>query len=212
MADPGTSIHDREEAETEFSRIVAFSDGVFSIAITLLVLTLEIPAGQDLGQELRDRGAEFFAYFLSFAVLARFWLAHHRFYGAVARFDGRLISINLFYLAFVALLPFTTEMLGNYGDDSLGVAIYAANLTIVSLSFVAQIRHVYSAGLVREDALEFRQRWAGPANFSVAIVFGLSIPVAFISPTVATIMWLSMFFVGRILSDRLAGRQRSPAT
>ena len=104
------SVRDREDSEIEFSRVVAFSDGVFAIAITLLVLALEIPAGvDDLGQALRDRGDEFFAYGLSFAVMASLWIDHHRFFGALERFDGRLMALNLLYLAFVALVPFTSE-------------------------------------------------------------------------------------------------------
>jgi uncharacterized membrane protein len=207
MAEPGARTHARDDAETEFNRIVAFTDGVFAIAITLLVLTLEIPAGGDLDHELSERGEEFFAYFLSFAVLARFWLAHHRFYGTVERFDGRLIALNLFYLSFITLLPFTTELLGNYSDDSLGVAIYAANLTVISAAFFLQIRHCYRGGLMQADAAEYEERFAGPANWLVAIVFGTSIPVAFLSPTGATLMWLSVFFLGRIVGDRIAGKR-----
>ena len=105
----------REYAETEFNRVVAFSDGVFAIAITLLVLTLEIPGGvDDLGQELRDRAEEFFAYGLSFAVLGKFWITHHSFFGSLARFDARLMVLNLLYLAFIALVPFTSDLLGDY--------------------------------------------------------------------------------------------------
>ena len=205
MAAPSSSVQAREAAETEFNRIVAFTDGVFAIAMTLLVLTLEIPAGSDLGDELTNRGDEFFAYFLSFAVLARLWLAHHRFYGAVKRFDARLITLNLFYLAFIALLPFTTEMLGNYSDDSLGVALYAANMTIISLAFVVQIIHCYRDDLMHEDAREYEARFAGPGNWLPAIVFGASIPIAFVSPAAAELSWLLLFVAARALGDRLAG-------
>lgn len=209
VAEYETSVHTRHEAETEFNRIVAFTDGVFAIAITLLVLTLEVPAHGDLGKLLNDRGDEFFAYFLSFAVLGRLWLAHHRFYGSVDRFDGRLIALNLFYLSFVALLPFTTELLGNYSSHSLAVAIYAANLTIISIGFIAQVTHVFRANLAREQAIAYRARFTGFGNWVVPIVFGASIPVAYLSPTAATVMWLAMFFLGRELGDRIA-HQRAP--
>ena len=209
MADTSRPVRARDEAETEFNRIVAFTDGVFAIAITLLVLTLQVPTGGSLSDALADQGDEFFAYFLSFAVLARFWLAHHTFYGWVARFDGRLIAINLVYLAFVALLPFTTDLLGNYSDDSLGVALYAANMMLISASYLAQVRHVYGSGLAREEALVYRARVTGPASWDVVVVFGLSIPVAFISPIVAMLMWLGLLFVGRLLGDRFS-EQRAP--
>ena len=70
MAESVPDVHDRDEAEIEFGRIVAFSDGVFTIAITLLVLSLEVPPGGDLSELLSERAEQFFAYFLSFAVTA----------------------------------------------------------------------------------------------------------------------------------------------
>lgn len=198
----------RDQAGVEFSRIVAFSDGVFAIAITLLVLALEIPPDGDVSEALGDRGAEFFAYFLSFAVVGRFWMAHHRIFGSIARFDTELVVINLVYLAFIALIPFTSEVLGNYSDDSWGVALYAANLTAVSLTSWAMIRYSYGRALMREDAEEYRVRFAGAGAFVVAAVFALSIPLAFLSPTLATISWASLFVLGDRMVDRLTGIER----
>ena len=77
----------RDGNEIEFSRIVAFSDGVFAIAITLLVLGLGVPRhlhGESLGEALWDQRESFFAYALSFAVIGRFWVVHHRFFSDVA--------------------------------------------------------------------------------------------------------------------------------
>ena len=108
-------VHDRKEEELEFGRVLAFTDGVFAIAITLLVLALDVPPNlDDVGAALRDRSSDFVAYGISFAVLGSIWLAHHRFYTLVARFDGRLIVLNLLYLALVALVPFSAELLGHY--------------------------------------------------------------------------------------------------
>jgi uncharacterized membrane protein len=198
----------RDQAGVEFSRIVAFSDGVFAIAITLLVLALEIPPDTDVEEALGDQGAEFFAYFLSFAVVGRFWLAHHRIFGSVARFDTQLVIINLIYLAFIALIPFTSDVLGNHGDDSWGVALYAANLTAVSVTSWAMIRYSYTRRLMREDAEEYRARFAGAASFVVAGVFALSIPLAFLSPLAATISWASLFVLGDRVVDKLSGIER----
>ena len=92
----------REENEIEFSRIVAFSDGVFAIAITLLVLGLDIscvPSPRpDRPDAIRDQWDNFLAFAISFAVIGRFWIVHHRFFGEVKAFDGRLLSLNLLYL------------------------------------------------------------------------------------------------------------------
>ncbi|HET9164030.1 MAG TPA: TMEM175 family protein [Solirubrobacterales bacterium] len=83
----------REENEIEFGRIVAFSDGVFSIAITLLVLNLTVNKGlsaADLTSELFDLWDNLLAFALSFAVIGRFWVVHHRFFAEVAAFAAYL--------------------------------------------------------------------------------------------------------------------------
>jgi uncharacterized membrane protein len=201
----GGRARHREEAETDFNRIVAFSDGVFAIAITLLVLGLTVPSGvENLTDTLLDNQGDFLAYAISFAVLGRYWLAHHRFFSALERFDGRLMALNLLYLAFIALVPFTSQVLGDYGDKTDSVVLYAINMILVSGSFYAQLMYSYRAGLMRPEARAYEQRYAGPANLVTVGVFLLSIPVAFASPLIATLMWISIFFVGRQVTKRLA--------
>jgi len=206
FARPG-KVH-REDAEIEFSRVVAFSDGVFAIAITLLVLALEVPAGvDDLAQELVDLNPNLIAYALSFAVVGRFWLSHHRFYGSLARFDGTLMGLNIFYLAWVCLVPFSSELLGEYSENTTSTVVYAVNMAGASATFVIQIFYAYRAGLIREEAKAAERRYAGPANFVVVAVFLASIPVAFVSTVAAQAMWLAIFAVGRRAGDWIARRQ-----
>jgi hypothetical protein len=103
------------------------------------------------------------------------------------------------------------QVLGDYGGQRAAVGFYAINLACVSLAFQAQI--MYASDLVWSEAREFERRMAGPANFLVATVFLLSIPIAFLSTTAATVMWIGVFAVGRRLEDRVAGllRRRGPA-
>jgi uncharacterized membrane protein len=215
VSEPGTEASSRsgpatrEDAEVEFNRIVAFSDGVFAIAITLLVLTLEVPAGvDDLGQELRDRTDEFLAYALSFAVLGKLWLSHHRFFGSLGRFDGTLLALNLLYLAFVALVPFTSDLLGEYSDERVAVIAYALNLGALSAVFTVSVRYSIRHDLIREWARAHAEHFAGWSDFFIAGVFLVSIPVALVSPTAATLVWLAIFLVGRRLADAMSGHRR----
>jgi uncharacterized membrane protein len=195
----------REDAETEFNRVVAFSDGVFAIAITLLVLTLEIPGGvDDLGQELRDRTEEFFAYGLSFAVLGKFWISHHSFFGSLARFDARLMVLNLLYLAFIALVPFTSDLLGDYSGESVAVIIYAINMAAITGIFAATVRYSLDHGLIREWAKPHTRRSAGWTEYTITAVFLVSCPIALLSPLAATLVWLSIFLFGGRLLDVMA--------
>jgi uncharacterized membrane protein len=195
----------REEAAVEFNRIVAFSDGVFAIAITLLVLGLGISGGSaDLTHALLGQEADLLAYVISFAVVGRVWIAHHRFFAALERFDSTLMGLNLVYLACVVLIPFTSAVLGDYEQHPAAVILYAINLILVSLAFQAQIVYAYRRDLVWPQAREFERRLAGPANLVVAIVFAISIPIAFIDTLAAKLLWIVVFVVGTRVEDRIA--------
>src|SRR3954465_14418274 len=101
-------------------RLVAFTDGVFAIAITLLVLNFDEPHGSDseILHQLTDQWPSLLAYFLSFAVIGRFWIVHRPGFGVVRRGDSPPPTLNLGYLAFVVMIPFTTEVLGDYSDTT----------------------------------------------------------------------------------------------
>jgi uncharacterized membrane protein len=201
----GGRVRHRDEAEVEFNRIVSFSDGVFAIAITLLVLGLTVPEhSPDLTQALLDNNNDLLAYAISFAVLGKYWLAHHRFFSTLERFDGRLMGLNLLYLAFIALVPFTSGVLGDYDNNTAAIVLYAINMILVSGTFSVGVLYSYRKGLVRPEARAYERRYAGPANLIVVGVFLISIPVAFLSPLAATLMWLAIFFVGTRVSERLS--------
>ena len=87
----------------------------------------------------------------------------------------------------------------------MGVALYAANLTAVSLTSWVIVRYTYTHGLMRDEAERYRVRFAGAGSLVIAGVFALSIPLAFLSPTLATISWASLFVLGDRVVDRLTG-------
>jgi uncharacterized membrane protein len=185
----------REGNEIEFSRIVAFSDGVFSIAITLLVLNLAIThkhlSSSELSSAIWDQRENFFAYALSFAVIGRFWLVHHRFFSQVTAFDGRLISLNLLYLGWIVLIPFSSEVLGEHGGQTAAVILYAVNLTGVVLVGMLMAADARRAGLTSIDpAAHVEQHYR---SLFIAAVFLVSIPIAFVAPSIAPFIWLALF-------------------
>jgi uncharacterized membrane protein len=197
----------RAEFDTEFNRIVAFSDGVFAIAITLLVLSLTVPTSEDaVWDTLWDERRELFAYGISFAVLGKLWISHHRFFSVLERFDGTLMALNLLYLAFVVMVPYTSEVLGEHGQSAGAVVLYASVMLLVSVTFSAQIVHSYRAGLVSATTGDLERRFAGPTSLLVAGVFLVSIPVALVSPDAAALMWLAIFVVGDRVSDWVGER------
>jgi uncharacterized membrane protein len=178
----------------EFARIVAFTDGVFAIAITLLVLSIDVPSsvsGSALHDFLVDTWPQLFAYFLSFAVIGRFWIGHHRFFATVHDFDRRLMVLNLAYLSLIVLVPFPTELLGDYGGETDAVVLYALVLGSASLLAWVMLRYALYRGHARRQA----SARAGPVpgeGLLPAVIFYASIPVAIASPLAAQIMWVAL--------------------
>ncbi len=184
----------REDNEIEFARIVAFSDGVFAIAITLLVLTLSVPEhlqGESLTDALWDQRHNFLAYAISFAVIGRYWVIHHRFFADVTGFDSRLLGINIFYLAWIVLIPFSTQVIGDHGGETPAVILYAINLAGVSLVGAWMATDARAAGLYTASAEQMREY--RHKSLFVAGVFLLSIPVALVAPDLAPLLWLALF-------------------
>ena len=201
----------REENEVEFSRIVAFSDGVFSIAITLLVLGISIKSDlprDRLAHALWEEREALLAYAISFAVIARFWLVHHSFFSDVEAFDSRLIALNMLYLGVLVLIPFSSQVLGEYGGQLPAVIVYSANLAAVVLVGQWMSWDARRAGLAKIDA-QTAQESLIRALF-IAAVFLLSIVVALFDASIAPYIWLLLFFEGRgHVIERLSGTRSS---
>jgi len=194
----------RGESELEFARVVAFSDGVFAIAITLLVLTIEIPEHtlSIYDQLLSERG-DLLAFALSFAVLAKLWGFHHRFFAGLGEFDQGLIWLNFAYLAFITLVPFSCELIGDYYADPVAIITYAANMAALGIVGVVMTEYSFRRDLVKPEVAAERADQTGPANWIVPGIFLASVPAAFISPFAAIAMWLLIFFVNRRSRSRL---------
>jgi len=185
----------RDGNEIEFSRIVAFSDGVFAIAITLLVLNLSIGADvprDEVADAIWDQRDAFLAYAISFAVIGRFWLVHHRFFGEVKAFNSRLLWLNILYLGFIVLIPFSSEVLGEYGGETASVIVYALNLAACVLIGWWMMADAHRAGLTSGDATTRRENRI--RSCFIAAVFIVSIPLAFVAPNWAPLLWLALFF------------------
>lgn len=171
------------------NRIEALSDGVFAIAMTLLVLAIIEPGLPDrasnevLRATLLERWPQYLSYFVSFWVLGVFWLGHQFQFQYIVRANPSLIWLSLLLLFLVSMVPFTTELVGHYPDRPLTVGIYAANLFFTSLlltwHWLYGSRH---SALVDKDAepgtlkvITFRMLIA-PLLFFVALVMAMVAP------------------------------------
>jgi len=203
---PGKGEYER--GSDEFSRVIAFSDALFAIAMTLLVVGITVPALQtagdvsELADGLNDLSAEITSFFISFAVIGRYWVAHHQFVSLLRSIDNRFILVNLVYLCFVALLPFPTDLLGTYFENPLSIAIYAVNVAVISGFEVVMFTHAHRAGLLERKMPEEVFRWGRLQSTLPVVLFLLSIPVAFVTTGLAVAVWFLTVPVGIFLDRR----------
>jgi len=125
-------------------RLEAFSDGVFAIAITLLVLDIHVPdpsTTADLAQQLGSQWPSYVAYGVSFLTIGIIWINHHAMLRRIRAIDHEILILNLLLLLCVGLLPFTTALMAAYLKESegetLAAAIYAGSFLLMSVVFAA---------------------------------------------------------------------------
>jgi uncharacterized membrane protein len=192
----------------EFARVLTFNDGLYAIAMTLLIVSIAVPTISDansvgdLADALNDLAPNFISFFISFAVIGRYWMAHHQFVSLLRAMDQPFIFLNLVYLAFIAFLPFPTALLGEYFENPLSVAIYATNVGIVSAMEVVLFRRAYRADLLRQPLTPEVYRYGVITSLSPVLFFVLSIPVAFLSTTLAVAMWFLAVPFGLAMNRR----------
>jgi uncharacterized membrane protein len=118
----------------EKDRLLAFSDGVIAVIITIMVLELKAPRGANLSA-LKDDAPVFLSYVLSFVYVAIYWNNHHHMFHLVSRVHGTLLWANLHLLFWLSLIPFTTSWLGDYPSSPLPVATYGAVLLLAAIAW-----------------------------------------------------------------------------
>jgi len=195
---------------TDFGRIVAFTDGVMAVAITLLVLNLEVPdvRSDELDEALRDLDGSFLAYVLTFALIGRFWVIHHNLFETLERFDGLMMVLNLLFLMLIALMPFGMDLVDTYPDTSIAIATFAVILSMASLTHWTLTAHSLRSDFVHPEKVGDTHRFGNIVSLGVPAVFLLSVPVAFVSPLLAELMWAATVVLRgplRGLAGRLSG-------
>jgi uncharacterized membrane protein len=197
----------RSSDELEFDRVAFFSDAIYAIAVTLIVVGIGAPvlhdttSSKDFLDALWNKNPEIISFFLSFAVLGAFWTAHHDFFGRLAAIDVGLRRWNLVYLAFVAFLPYPTLLLGQYVDNAAAVSLYAISIGAISTMESVIYWHAHRAGLNRVPMPHDVARFGLVASMIPVAWFLVSIPVAFINPIAGMVTW-----AGSIPSQMLHAR------
>jgi uncharacterized membrane protein len=214
---PGVAIRmvfDRDRNPFEFGRVLALSDGVFAIALTLLVLDLALPeaaARTTLGQDLVGRRTNFFAFAISVLLVGNVWLTHHRLFSLFQSIDGTVMGANVLYLGMAALFPFIQSAVAGYALNPLAYILFAALVVGLLLVDAAIFLYGWRKGLFR---VEPPRRWVRYEFAQSAVnisVFLATIPLALlIGPFVVTI-WVASMPVQAVLMHRQARESGSPA-
>jgi uncharacterized membrane protein len=204
------AVEDDEPRQYALARVLTLSDGVFAIALTLLVLSVRV--GTDvtkaqLNDALRESRTELYAYGLSVIVIGMFWIGHHRAFGRIARVDRTLLWLNIIYLGVVALIPFPTDLLGRYSGETAPVALYAATIGTAALLSWLTFMYAQRSGLLDPRTPPGIAASVAARALSITVVFLASIPVAFWSPAAATYMWIAAVVLRRF-SGQLTRHRR----
>lgn len=198
-------------------RIQFFSDAVFAIAMTLLVLEIRLPEGaeDDLGAALLELWPFYLAYVLSFAITALNWVTHHRKFRYIRRFDEGLIRINLLLLLVVAFVPFPTSVMAEHGDQTAAIVLYASTVAALSLIQLWIWVHAYRAGLMEKDVDREVFLYVCLNLVPAPLVFLVSIPLAIAVPGWTPFFWILIWPVSALLSaifvPRITRGRASPA-
>lgn len=175
-------------------RLLALSDGVFAIAMTLLTLDITLPAGLDpagFERALADVMPNLFAYAISFLVIAAFWRGHHQMFRYTREVDGTVIRLGLLSLGLVALMPFPTTLLAGYGDRPQSVAAYSGAVAAVGAAQLALAVVLWKRPWLGSEALPDSVARNDVADLaSTVAVFVVAVPLAFVSPTGAKVWWV----------------------
>ncbi|HEY9378900.1 MAG TPA: TMEM175 family protein [Jiangellaceae bacterium] len=205
MADhESTAPEPRRRLSTD--RLEAFSDGVFAIAITLLVLDITVPAGSedDLLTAVLDQWPSYLAYVISFATIGVAWLEHNAITDYMDYADAMVVRVNLLLLLLVSLLPFPTRLIAEYfGDreaERVAATIYGLNLLLIAVLLFLMWRYVVGEGHVRADVSDqeiaalTRHLKPGFAGYVALLILGLFVPTIAVVGYLAVAIYLLVPF------------------
>lgn len=202
-------LYVRESAGLEFDRVSFFSDAIYAIAMTLLVVELHLPEGAVLrtpGEMLAAisaTGPQIFGFFLGFVVLGRYWMAHHEFFASLRSLDQRLMAINLVYLSIVAFSPFPVSLISDYQANPASFMLFAVSMAAISGLETVMIHRAARHGHLRRPMSERGLRRALILSGTPVLFMLGSLPLGLINPGMAFLSWLLMYPLGAWMARRL---------
>ncbi len=182
------------------NRLEAFSDGVFAVAITLLVLEIDVPGGENLWHDLKEEWPSFAAFFVSFWVIGIIWVNHHGVIDHLKRADRGVLYLNLLVLMTVVFIPFSTALFADHlksgADEKVAAIVYSGSFLAMGVGFgllwtyVTSHREALGVSLTDEEVRSTRR------SFLIGNpIYALAFAMSFISPAaVLAIVALVAFY------------------
>ncbi|AFK07473.1 MULTISPECIES: TMEM175 family protein [Mesotoga] len=185
-------------SEIRINRLEALTDGVFAIAMTILVLSLEVPSRSqvtsqsELVQNIMSKGYQFLSYFISFFVIGSIWISTIRRTHILNKTDYKHLWLNMLNLFFVTTIPFTTSLLGDYGEYEFAEVLF--HLDILILETIALVQWQYlmnNKDLIREDAIDD----SNLIYYRKVYIFHVIVPLLGIAVSVFTPVWSNLVYL-----------------
>ncbi len=203
---------DLKEKFMDTSRIETLADGIFAIAMTLLVLTLEVPNFPDpvtnatMINFLISTIPQFFVYGMSFVLLAVFWRINHREFNRIDKSDGILLRITIIWLMFVVLVPFSTSLIGDYGNLQVPELFFHFNMFIIGILAFITWYYAVNWGLTsfKWTKKAYKRSFYGYLIFPVLAV--LAMLLTFITPSYSSLAYLGILFF-ETMGNKLIGEE-----
>jgi uncharacterized membrane protein len=175
------------------ARVLALSDGVFAVIITLLVLDIQVPEltqGQSLTEALQEVRPSLTAFVITFLLTGQYWLGHRDLFALIRRTDRGLVWLNIVYLLPVCLLPFSAGLLGRYDQEPVALHLYGLVLMAIAVMRVVIWLYATSRPHLLWQRPDDRQRRAGLALAAFpALIYLLAILVAAAAPTLSLLIY-----------------------
>lgn len=189
---------------TDTERLVFFSDAVFAVALTLLVIDLRTPGGASaasLPGKLAALWPQLLALVISFVVIASYWRGHHRIFHVIERYDRWLVVLNFAFLLSIVLQPFTTSLTSDYGNIPLAMGLYAGLLGVSGLLLTAMWVYAVWAKLVNAEVVTTRlAQFYATRSLAPTILFLLSAALALVvEPLWVPWLWILLMPMQRII-------------
>ena len=207
-----------DHGHRELERLIFFSDAVFAIVMTLLILDIRVPdvpsdvAATEVPNLVWALWPKFFSYVLSFLVIGTYWIAHHQTFRYVRSYNRTLLWLNLVFLLSISFIPFPTDLLGEYGELRFSVIVYAASLGMARLLLAVVWWYIVAGPILTGDELDpGMARYHFFRSLAIPALFFLSIGISLVSVNAAVASWL-LLFVADVVMWRLQRRRVRSST